>query len=727
SRKIIQKRSTYLSFHLSRHADMWLYISKNPYRFLAISGIALAVLVLIGVGTRRYFKQQQREYYQVGVIINSVEITAQDLAVVKFIINKKLHELNQAGGINGNFIKAIYLDDEGSPDKLLKLVKQTAANPNMVAYVGCRSSTRAMAIAPFLGEQQIPFIGSFSLTEVNAPYPNIYSMDVSMKEVSVVLQNLLLQKATRAAYIGKAGDIYSEALLQEMLKVEKDSTDFRVVLQQHIASDQAYSDSVLTALVSQLIQTKADFLLLSTEQGATNTILEKLWQQQVQIPVFTGLSDMSQVNQNLSNYPNGELYDVGVLGIPGAMNAKLQERLDLYKKELKPDGNLAFQVGYGGRLSDAIGMIWEAAKTANDELPVRQQINSGLKPYINGNRIYRGWFANCFFTSYRTFAGEELLAWKPPQSTSFMLAPFQFLRQNETLLPAPVIYTSLDLVELTLESDEDGYFDASFFLELTSENNLSISQLDFENAARNELNHQPLVETKLIRQSSSFQERPLHNYLYKVSGKFRFDPDLEPYPFDEQKFPFTIQTGSSDQNFLVQPPEAHLRDISFDSPGWTYLNNYVGYEQDIITTDTSFSSLKKNIPLYKFSFVYVLKRARIDFTLKTLVPLLAILIITYFSVFIPAREFEAMAAVQVTALLSAIALYFATPKPQMPYATVSDKIFIFSYLMITSLIGTSILIYVMYRRSSTMKGLARIYQRLVFPVILIGFTIFIRS
>ena len=119
----------------------------------------------------------------------------------------------------------------------------------------------------------------------------------------------------------------------------------------------------------------------------------------------------------------------------------------------------------------------------------------------------------------------------------------------------------------------------------------------------------------------------------------------------------------------------------------------------------------------------MLARARIDFFLKVFTPLLVILTITYFSVFIPLHRFETLEAIQVTSLLASIALYFSAYKPEMEYATISDKIFIFTYIMITSLIGTSILQFVKRKKYNTESRLARIYQHYIFPAIVLVFTL----
>ncbi|MCP2045558.1 hypothetical protein [Pontibacter sp. HSC-36F09] len=119
----------------------------------------------------------------------------------------------------------------------------------------------------------------------------------------------------------------------------------------------------------------------------------------------------------------------------------------------------------------------------------------------------------------------------------------------------------------------------------------------------------------------------------------------------------------------------------------------------------------------------MLSRARIDFFLKVFTPLLVILIITYFSVFIPLLRFETLEAIQVTSLLASIALYFSAYKPEMEFATISDKIFIFTYVMITSLIGTSILRFVKRKKHNTESRLASIYQHFIFPIIVLAFTL----
>ncbi|MFC5270218.1 ABC transporter substrate-binding protein [Adhaeribacter terreus] len=702
-----------------------VFINLKDLLFMLI-GVAITVLAIVQIS--RYFSQFYSAHYKIGIILNSVELEPEDYKVVQNVVAEKLNSINAQGGLNGRTIDALYLDDKGNPELLKKLVSESVQDENLLAYIGCKSSSRALAIASILARNNVALIGSYSLTNLTEPFPNMYSAEIGLKDLEMILHNLLQRKAKRAAFIGKKEDLYSAELLKIMEGYALKEPEFKVTSRFWFPLNYQFSGKELDMLADSLNKHN-DFLLLSLEQGNTNILLEALWKRGLHIPIFCGLADIAQINDRSNFYRNGELFDVNPVGIPGVLNMKLQQQAPVFRQAINSGQKREFQLGFGGRHADEIGLLIEAASQKNlpEKADMRSKINAGLKNYIHGNQIYRGWFADWYFTQDRSFGGEPLLAWKAPDFDSPMLAPVQFLRTDSGYRQAPVLYANLDMLDISQISDEAASFYATFYLELSSVSNLTVQNIDFTNAERNKVNQAPLIEAKLVRSKKETDGNNFYHYLYKISGKFSFNPDLKKYPFDQQKFPITMQTSDALNTFLVQPPAFEFRDTVFESTGWNYLNNYIGCDQDIIAIDNNFGMLQKNIPYYKFSYVYEMQRARVDFTLKTLVPLLAILIISYLSAFIPPREFETLCAIQVTALLASIALYFSTYKPELQYATTSDKIFIFTYVMITTLLGTSILKYVMYRKSVLLKRIAMIYQRLIFPLIVIGFTIFIRK
>jgi len=114
-------------------------------------------------------------------------------------------------------------------------------------------------------------------------------------------------------------------------------------------------------------------------------------------------------------------------------------------------------------------------------------------------------------------------------------------------------------------------------------------------------------------------------------------------------------------------------------------------------------------------------RIATDYYLRVLVPLIVILITTYLSVFIPAKRLESVVAIQVTALLSSIALYITIEKLNFEHATISDQIFVITYLAITLMLAASVLrdqlVTKEYWRSN---AVVKYFQVMLIPVFISG-------
>lgn len=666
-------------------------------------------------------------YYTIGVILNNLELTSNDMDVTQLVIKRKVDQINKMGGINGRELRVKYLDDKGSPEVAREVVQKTITDKHMIGYVGCWSSTRSKAISEIVGPARMPFIGGYTLTKLFDDYPTMFTAEQSIKDVSARFDLLLKSKYKRLAFIGKTGDLYTIALLEQMQKLDKADPSVKVVYKKWYPSEYNYTEADYDSLTNDLAETKPDFLLLSFESAITSTFLRHLRQAGINAPVFTALGDLGFVVSQLEGKFAGELYDLNVVGIPGTYNLRMQEQIPTFMNEVNSGRTLEMQLNFGARLADSIGILAEAAKSdkGNEVENIREQINKGLKEFIDGRRIYRGWYEDWYFTKDKAIAGDVLLAWKPTALPHHILAPDQYMRLNDTLRKVPVFFTHMDMVEINRVSDTDGSFYATFYMEITSSSKVTIQQIDFTNAARSETSHEYLLDIKPIRMNEITGEMPLYNYMFKISGKFLFEPDLKNYPFDTQKFSIHFQPTSATKPFLVQPSITALHDSVFAIKGWHYRSQYVGYDHDIISYVNTFTDTQHTLPYYKFSYTYVLDRARVDFFLKVFVPLLVILIVTYFSVFIPLLGFETLEGIQVTGLLASIALYFSAYKPEMEYATISDKIFIFTYIMITSLIGTSILQFVKRKKHGMESKVAKFYQRIVFPIIILVFTLLI--
>jgi hypothetical protein len=179
--------------------------------------------------------------------------------------------------------------------------------------------------------------------------------------------------------------------------------------------------------------------------------------------------------------------------------------------------------------------------------------------------------------------------------------------------------------------------------------------------------------------------------IYRISGRFRFNPDFANYPFDSQQFSIDIQPRSGDKQFIIQPPPLDLRDPALNVENWDVASQYVSYADAFVPVVDAFTHEPSIVPFYETRFVWQMTRETTDYYLRVLVPLMFILIVAYLSIFIPQSHLEAIITLQVTALLAAVALYLSLPQVDSDTATVSDRIFVLDYMMVSLMIFISIM------------------------------------
>ncbi|MGI9405084.1 MAG: ABC transporter substrate-binding protein [Hyphomicrobiaceae bacterium] len=342
----------------------------------------------------------------------------------------------------------------------------------------------------------------------------------------------------------------------------------------------------------------------------------------------------------------------------------------------------------------------KAAKYVRDELEkadirkvadareARAFIRKGLRSYRTGEKIYRGWWQDWSFKPSRAIGEQTLLVRQRAAETDVALAPAQYVQRGNDVSSVPVVYIAVDIVRIFRVDSNEKTFQAEFYLSFRTDGNIGLKDIDFTNAFRSPLSNEPVIST---RQIQGAEQGGSGLRLYKVTGKFTFDPELNQYPFDRQRFSISFQPSNTTTPFFIQPPPPRLRKADFEADGWKSLSSYVGSDQDIISVIGSSTGDKVIIPLDKFNYTWIMKRLATDYYLQVIVPLIVILAVTYLSIFIPAQRLESVVAIQVTALLSSIALYLAIPKVDFDQATTSDIVFVASYTAISVMLGLSIL------------------------------------
>lgn len=660
-------------------------------------------------------------------------------AIEKLVTSEK-DRINKAGGIAGHPLEILFRDDQGDAKRTVEHVGKALADPQSIAMIGLQSSDRAREVfkqlGPSLTGSSLPWLSSLASTSLFANYPNVFTMRGSQEEESipVIAEFVKDHKFGRPAFLGLKGQTFIEATVKG-LEATKGFPPF--VAKHFFETPGADSKSRQNAPLDQgeieqvidgLKQTNPDLVFLIVGSWRTPAFLKELEKAGISAPLFvTGRLD--DIFRSGASY-SGDLYQIARDELPDLYNDRVRARLfrerpeawvfngarnaDAFERNengcqdrlaskgldiLSPTNLRA--IGIGLEYRDMVAMIADILKstspTANGDADIatlRQAIYKGIPArFASGKGIYKGSLEDWSFRLHsRSTVRTPFVIARPKELKRQQLAPIQYVPLKDgKFRKIPTLYLGIDLIKLYRIDDTEKSFTADFYLSMNSENDPSIDMIEFSNAFLDYKTNSRQVIIRPLHEKEPSDTYPSDMKVYLVSGKFMLDPNYKSYPFDVQRFTIELSPRNGEKPFIVQPLQKELRGDDFDADGWDSRDAYVSYNQDSVSIFDTKKLEPSVIPFYKSSFVWVLKRSATDFFLRVVVPLFFIAIVAYLAIFISNHHFEAIITIQVTALLSAVALYITTPKVDSDTATLSDRIFLFNYMMYSLMIAISIL------------------------------------
>jgi hypothetical protein len=531
-------------------------------------------------------------------------------------------------------------------------------------------------------------------------------------------------KINRVGFVGLRSSFFSNNLgdgLKKLLGPEAVTADYRL----NTVGDDILDAGEVASMITDLKGKNIDLLFLSVGMQRTKDLLKQFKSAGFTPPLFmTGRLTALGLNGE-DAYPN-DVYQLAWDGFPDVYNDRLRK---LVSDSPNPDawifegaknrGAVGWKKGtcklrdedvplsvvdddnmralsVGTQYADMVGLVAEAmrgadARTSLPELHklILQRLRTN---YASGRGTFTGRFDNWSFQpSSRAAARTPMILMLPKGLGHTQLAPVQFLHlRNNSMQRIDTLYADIDLIRAELIDDNDKTFLADFYLSMNDRRGASIDQIEFSNAYLEPGSNDRQITVRVVHDGGKSEAFPDHMKVYRVTGKFLFEPRLLDYPFDTQRFSIDIQPKHGNAPFIVQPPPQNLRDRVISVDGWEPKDQYVGYDKDFVRTVDAQTLEPSVVPFYKASFVWLMQRETTDYFLRVVVPLGFIIIIAYLSIFISTHHFEAIVTIQVTALLSAVALYLALPKLEANTETLSDRIFLFSYLVLSVMIAITI-------------------------------------
>ena len=653
-----------------------------------------------------------------------------DLAAIRRLAADEQARINQRGGVAGRPIAIKIFDDERNDAKAIANMRAVLADRNMIGMIGLGNSNRAKAVFDTLGEDirrsSIPFLSEISVSALFAGNPNVFTTRASQDEerAPVVAAFMRSMGVKRPAFVGASASVFSEALRESLVGLLGDAAldgDHRIKI-----VDGKPDAAELASMVADLVQRQPDFIYLGVGSRASGDVIGAVRAAGVTPAMFVGgridalpgrvtMAYPSPIYQltwdNLPELYNGRLRKLAVLSpsnpwifegrknarAPGWAKGECEERPEVrgIRDPFEPANMRAIATGvrYADMISLIAGVLRGADRTADVQTLRAAAVSRITTAYAVGRGAFRGTFENWSFDpTTRTAARTPFIMILPRSLGRLQLAPVQFRRARDgTFRRIQTLYMDIDLVKAHHVDDNEKTYFAEFYLSLHDNAEVDIGEIDFANAYIDPRTHGRQLTIEPLHGGASDRIYPASMKVYKVVGRFLFEPRLETYPFDTQSFSIEVQPRRSDAAFIVQPPPVSLRDARVITENWAPVAHYVGYDEDFVPVIDSFTHEASVAPFYKASFVWQMRRETTDYFLRVVVPLGFILGIAYLSIFIPMSRFDSIVAIQVTALLSAVALYISLPKLDSDTATLSDRIFVFDYMMVSIMIAITVL------------------------------------
>jgi ABC-type branched-subunit amino acid transport system substrate-binding protein len=650
-----------------------------------------------------------------------------DVAAIKRLALAEQDRINASGGALRRPLTLRILDDMRIAQRTIVNVKDALADPHTVAMIGLSNSTLAKetfdAIGASIGTSGVPFLSDIAVNSVYEPHANVFTMRPSQDDerVPVLEQFSKARNVQRPAFVGLKDTLFSSSLGDGL---KRSGTGASLVADHRLGLNNNKLDPAeVTAMIADLRERDTDMVFLAIGANRTAPVLAAFAAAGMTPPVFvTGRID-TIVQSGAAEYP-GDIYQLAWDNLPDVFSDRLRDRVvrngierwifEGRKNAQAPgwasgeckaragsesnvfDSRNMLAIGRGTQYADMVALVADALKNADpkaDVTQLRAHLLTQLKTtYAAGRGAFRGSFDNWSFRpDSRAADRTPFVVMRPNGLGATQLAPVQFVRlRTDRLRAIDTLYLDIDLIRIFRVDDNDKSFFAEFYLSMRGEK-ASIDKVEFANAFLDPKTNGRQITVRTLHAGGPSETYPAEMQVYLVSGKFMFEPRFASYPFDSQRFAVDIQPKSGEAPFIVQPPPHSVRDKAVITDGWDPQEHYVGYDEDFVPTVDAWTHRQSIVPFYKASFVWLMQRQTIDYFLRVVVPLAFILVVAYMSIFIPQTHFEAIVTIQVTALLSSVALYLALPKIDADSTTLSDRIFLFCYMAVSLMIGLSIL------------------------------------
>jgi branched-chain amino acid transport system substrate-binding protein len=669
------------------HLARWL----RRRRLFLLAFVGVTVLFLVA----REIIHRPPSPVQIAVVAPLTGPQEQQGKLIMEAVALCVEEVNRQGGIQGHPLQAVPYDDQGKPEVAAAKAKEIAASAAL-AVIGHATSAASVAAGQVYKAAHIPAItAAATAPSVTADNPYYFRLTIDNS----------LQGHTLAAYAKKvlganhASVLYSDEVYGRSLAAAFDDeyVEQGGTLDKHWAWDNQGTDSAHAALIQQVSDDIANgeggvvILAISPYSAAKDAML-RLRRTGVNPVILGGTGLRNDFAQQFREEPEekrepgfftNNTYIASAIIYDSAPERALAFSDRFYRAyQSHPDEGAAKHYEAALLLAEALRQS-KVQLTRQGRDDDRQQVRNWLGAQDNAAHATEGLTGPLFFDESQSLPQavrigrcvEDRFISAPIQLEAVPnpalidldgeLAAGRVIRIQQTFYWLQrVVYTGIDINQVSRVDTSKGTFTADFYLWFRYAGDDAVREVDLNSASEKSPYE---AKNPLLQQ----QINGLHYALYRVRGDFRATYDFHDYPFDAQSLVLRLTNPRMNREQVIYAIDTFGLRLPQPDGGvsqlhplsnWTFTR--IQHESETLTSHSTQGQPGAFHSNYEtqysgFNVVIGVKRKTLVFLFKTLLPLLLLVLVVYVTLYFPVSLTKERLTIAISAMLASAVLLSA--------------------------------------------------------------------
>lgn len=687
-----------------------LQISGKKSRIIFIAVLILTLIITVGIGT--FVRETDAIYIAVAGPMSGDE-SFKGEEVVR-TTQMYVDEVNQAGGVNGKKLKLLIFDDRGKAELAREKAEEIVEKTPAIAVIGHLLSNSSIATKEIYDRSGMAALTATAnadeLTEGNKSYFRLES-SASMEGsfVANYLRSILQVSTVSAIY--DSGDRFSTSIMKGFVGTFK-GLEGEIKYQWNVNDFGNNPEEQRQHITRELLNNKnADpgTILVALESKDSVDFIVALRRKGLNYPIIGG--------DNLGGEDVGEFFNFypEERARPGYFSNKILapvsiifDLADEKAHELKNKYWEKYRLKSGwisAGSHDAAKVLVEAIKKAkvkgngNNISEERLLVRDSLASFNSKENAIEGLLGTLYFDedgnatptlSMGMFENQKFI------SAFTQMSPLEDVRTVENLEEklatgeiiiannqyqekTNVVYTGIDLNEITNLDQKTSSYTADFYLWFRYKGDIDASNIEFTNYSVERLDSGEKLELSEPIETKTVDG--ITYELYRVKADFKEQFLFDNYPFDRQKISVRFRHAHKTREHLIYVVDVvGLQDITSQGilnklkksqafstiTDWkiesadifqnTIKDNSTLGKKELVNTDAEFEYSRLNL-------VVNIQRNFLSFSLKNMLPLLFFLLVSYLLLFLP---FEDISVEAVSGVLLAVVFFHLSLLEALP-------------------------------------------------------------